>query len=168
MKSSQTRPDIGTGLSADTRLDLANRLFFRLYQCANMLHKTGSRALEADGLTTQQWAVLGALSREAATQGMSVGSLASYLMVSRQNLAGLLGRMARDGHISVGPDPNDRRARRVTMTTAGRRLWTDLAQPKIRAYYEEALAGFSVNDSAHLLHYLLKMLDNMKRLDQRE
>ena len=78
------------------------------------------------------------------------------------------GRMARDGHISVGPDPNDRRARRVTMTTAGRRLWTDLAQPKIRAYYEEALAGFSVNDSAHLLHYLLKMLDNMKRLDQRE
>jgi len=26
------------------RMELANRLFFRLYQCANMLHKTGSRA----------------------------------------------------------------------------------------------------------------------------
>ncbi|MFG1210222.1 MarR family transcriptional regulator, partial [Xanthobacter flavus] len=24
---------------------LSNRLFFRLYQCANMLHKTGTRAL---------------------------------------------------------------------------------------------------------------------------
>ena len=41
------------------KMELANRLFFRLYQCANMLHKTGTRAVEAQGLTTQQWAVLG-------------------------------------------------------------------------------------------------------------
>ncbi len=45
----------------ETRMELANRLFFKLYQCANMLHKTGSRAVESEGLTTQQWAVLGAL-----------------------------------------------------------------------------------------------------------
>ena len=49
--------------SQNARMELANRLFFRLYQCANMLHKTGSRAVETEGLTTQQWAVLGALSR---------------------------------------------------------------------------------------------------------
>ena len=78
-------------------MEMANRLFFRLYQCANMLHKTGSRAVGAEGLTTQQWAVLGALSREQAAHGMSVGSLARYLMVSRQNLSGLIGRMERDG-----------------------------------------------------------------------
>jgi DNA-binding MarR family transcriptional regulator len=59
----------------------------------------GSRAVEAEGLTTQQWAVLGALSREKAQGGVSIGDLARYLMVSRQNLAGLLSRMERDGHI---------------------------------------------------------------------
>lgn len=48
-----------------------------------MLHKTGTRAVEAEGLTTQQWAVLGALSREQAQAGMSIGDLAKYLMVSR-------------------------------------------------------------------------------------
>lgn len=149
----------------DARLDLANRLFFRLYQCANLLHKTGSRAVEAEGLTTQQWAVLGALSRREAAAGMSVGDLARYLMVSRQNLAGLLGRMARDGHVAIVPDTHDRRARLVTMTRSGRHVWQVLAQPKIRAYYEAALAGFSVNDLAHALHYLLKILDNMQRLD---
>jgi DNA-binding MarR family transcriptional regulator len=63
---------------------MANRLFFRLYQCAIMLDKTGSRAVEAQGLTTQQWAVLGALSREKAQGGMSIGELARCLMVSRQ------------------------------------------------------------------------------------
>jgi DNA-binding MarR family transcriptional regulator len=144
---------------------MANRLFFRLYQCANMLHKTGSRAVEAEGLTTQQWAVLGALSREQARDGLSMGDLARYLMVSRQNLSGLIGRMERDGHLKVTPSGQDRRSRVVTMTASGRRVWEQQAQPKIRAYYAQALADFSINDLAHTLHYLLKMLQNMERLD---
>lgn len=150
----------------EAKLELANRVFFRLYQCANMLHKTGTRAVEAEGLTTQQWAVLGALSREKAQGGMSIGDLAKYLMVSRQNLSGLIGRMERDGHVAIAADPQDRRSRVVTMTDTGRHVWRALAQPKIRAYYDEILDDFSLNDASHLLHYLLKMLKNMERVDQ--
>lgn len=151
---------------SEGRMELANRLFFKLYQCANMLHKTGSRAVQEEGLTTQQWAVLGALSRPEAAEGMGVGELARYLMVSRQNLSGLLNRMERDGHIQINPDLRDRRSRLICMTASGRHLWTELAQPKIREYYEQALDGFSINDMAHTLHYLLKLLDNMKGLDR--
>ena len=147
------------------KLELANRLFFRLYQCANMLHKTGSRAVEEEGLTTQQWAVLGALSRDQAEGGMSMGDLARYLKVSRQNLAGLLSRMERDGHIGTRPDGRDRRSRLVSMTPSGQKVWLVEAQPKIHAYYEQVLDGFSVNDVTHTLHYLLKILENMQRVD---
>ncbi|MFV0281445.1 MAG: MarR family winged helix-turn-helix transcriptional regulator [Rhodoblastus sp.] len=149
----------------ETRQEMANRLFFRLYQCANMLHKTGSRAVEAEGLTTQQWAVLGALSCKAADSGLSIGELARYLMVSRQNLAGLVGRMERDGHVAIVQDERDRRSRIVTMTENGRHVWQDLARPKIRAYYDQVLQDFSVNDTVHALHYLLKILENMKQID---
>jgi DNA-binding MarR family transcriptional regulator len=144
---------------------MANRLFFRLYQCANMLHKTGSRAIEEHGLTTQQWAVMGALSRPAAVHGMSVGDLARYLMVSRQNLSGVISRMERDGHLRSAPDGRDRRSRLITMTPGGRHVWQIEVQPKIRSYYARALADFSMSDMTHTLHYLLKMLDNMERLD---
>lgn len=147
------------------KFELANRLFFRLYQCANLLHKTGSRAVEAEGLTTQQWAVLGALSRPVAADGMSVGDLARYLMVSRQNLSGVIGRMVRDGHLTIATDGRDRRARLVSMTDSGRHVWQSLAQPKIRAYYEVALDGFSINDMSHALHYLLQILGNLSKLD---
>ncbi len=150
---------------SSTRTDLANRLFFRLYQCANMLHKTGSRAVEAEGLTTQQWAVLGALSRPEAKGGMTIGDLARYLMVSRQNLAGLITRMEEGGHIGTAQCGKDKRSRLVSMTESGRTVWSELATPKIHAYYEQALDGFSTNDLTHTLHYLLKLLDNMKRLD---
>jgi len=148
------------------RMELANRLFFRLYQCANMLHKTGTRAVEKEGLTTQQWAVLGALSRAEAQGGMSVGDLARYLKVSRQNLSGQIGRMERDGHIELLTDTRDRRAKRVTMTQHGRKVWEQDAQPKIRAYYEAALTDFSTGDLTHTLHYLMKLLENMEKIDQ--
>jgi DNA-binding MarR family transcriptional regulator len=151
--------------TSQTKIEMANRLFFRLYQCANMLHKTGSRAVEAEGLTTQQWAVLGALSREKAQGGISIGELARYLMVSRQNLSGLIGRMERDGHVAIAPDGRDRRSRVVTMTDSGRHVWQDLALPKIHVYYEQILSDFSINDVTHTLHYLLKMLENMQRID---
>ena len=150
----------------DARMELANRIFFKLYQCANMLHKTGSRAVQDEGLTTQQWAVLGALSRPEAAQGMGVGELARYLMVSRQNLSGLITRMTRDGHIEMGTDGRDRRSRLVVMTDTGRHVWLDQAQPKIRVYYEQVLQDFSMGDMAHTLHYFLKLLDNMEKIDR--
>ena len=148
------------------RMELANRLFFRLYQCANLLHKTGTRAVESEGLTTQQWAVLGALSRPEFETGMSVNELARYLMVSRQNLSGLIGRMERDGHVHVEPDERDRRSRLVKMTEHGRHVWLVQAQPKIQAYYEQALDEFSLGDITHALHYMLRLLENMQRLDR--
>lgn len=121
--------------------------------------------MEKEGLTTQQWAVLGALSRPEAEGGMSVGDLARYLMVSRQNLSGLISRMERDGHIASAPDGRDRRSRLVTMTESGRDVWIVQARPKIDRYYEQALTDFSIGDITHALHYMLKLLDNMKRLD---
>lgn len=147
------------------RMEQANRLFFRLYQCANMLHKTGTKAVESEGLTTQQWAVLGALSRPDTQNGISMGDLARFLMVSRQNLSGLISRMERDGHVRSDPDGRDRRSRLITMTESGRQVWLEQAVPKIRVFYEQALEGFSNSDLTHTVHYLLKLLDNMKEID---
>lgn len=150
---------------SDVKMNLANRLFFRLYQCVNMMHKTGSRVFEDEGLTTQQLAVMGILSQEKRRGGMSVGALAHHLMVSRQNLSGLISRMERAGHVAIIPSGQDRRSRLVSMTESGRHAWQVLAQPKVRAYHDEVLANFSVNDITHTLHYLLKMLENMQQLD---
>ena len=147
------------------RMEAANRLFFRLYQCTNLLHKTGSRAVESEGLTTQQWAVLGALSHPDRQGGISINELARYLKVSRQNLTGVLGRMERDGHICVVADKNDRRSRLIQMTDSGRDVWTMQATPKIHAFYDQALSDFSMDDITHALHYLLKLLENMDQLD---
>ncbi len=150
-----------------SRYELVNRLFFRLYQCANILHKTGTRAVESEGLTTQRWAVLGALIGDEGAEGMSIGDLARYLKVSRQSLAGVIRRLEDDGLIDTIADPNDGRSRLVRMTEVGTKRWFERALPLIAEFYDEAAAGLSIEDLSHALHYLVRLLDNMTAIDER-
>src|SRR3546814_14783923 len=95
---------------------------------------------------------------------MSVGDLARYLMVSRQNLSGLISRMERAGHLAGMPDGKDRRSRRITITASGRNVWNNEAVPKIHEYYTQVLAAFSISDITHTLHFLLQLPETYKRL----
>jgi DNA-binding MarR family transcriptional regulator len=147
--------------------DLANRLFFRLYQSANLLHKSGTRALEKTGITTQQWAVIGALARPGCEAGVSVGDLTRFLLVSRQNLTGVLSRMEREGVIERMVSPLDSRSRLIRLSAEGQQLWRGEMSRLIAAYYEAALEGFSTTDKIHAIHYLDKLLTNMKRIDSK-
>jgi MarR family transcriptional regulator, organic hydroperoxide resistance regulator len=153
---------------AATADELANRIFFRLYQCANMLHKTGTRALDDFGITTQQWAVLGALSRDDQPDGLSVGELARLLMVSRQNLGGVLTRLEKQELVDRSIDETDGRSRRIRLSAKGRTLWHRELLPRIFGYYEEALDGFSINDRVSTLNDFNHLLENFKSLDQGE
>jgi len=148
------------------RYELANRLFFRLYQCANMLHKTGTKAVEGEGLTTQRWAVLGALSRADAADGMAVGDLARYLKVSRQSLSGVIGRLEHDGLVEGVADVADRRSRLLQLTPQGQDRWHTRALPRINDFYDAAVDGLSIEDISHALHYLVRLLDNMTAIDE--
>ena len=146
--------------------DLANRLFFRLYQCANIMHKTGTRALEETRITTQQWAIIGALARKGNEQGISVGDLTRFLLVTRQNLAGVLSRLESQGLIERAVSPTDSRSRLVRLSRKGRELWHQDMKERIAGFYEAALEGFSTTDKIHAIHYLDKLLTNMKQLDR--
>jgi DNA-binding MarR family transcriptional regulator len=132
---------------------LNNRIFFRLFQLGNTLQRQSVKEL---GVTTVQWAVIGALSQKHRPEGMAFGDLAEYLVVSRQNLDGVIKRLERGGIVERATDPNDRRARLVRLTPAGHRLWPDLRN-KIFEFYRQAAAGFSFDERASLVHFLGKL-----------
>ncbi|MBL8567759.1 MAG: MarR family transcriptional regulator [Phreatobacter sp.] len=140
------------------RFDVANRLFFRLYQSSNLMHKNGTRAVSGFGSTTQQWAVLGALARPRVRKdGMSVKELIAFLMVSRQNLAAVLDRLEARGWIEKIKDAADGRARRSRLTVKGTGVWNDMLVA-IGDFYEAALADF--RDEEQLMLY--RLLDRLK------
>ena len=73
--------------------------------------------------------------------------------------------MTRDGHLESISDEEDRRLKLIRMTENGRKVWEEAAQPKIKAFYEAAAEGMSTTDLAHSLHYMIKLLENMNRID---
>lgn len=144
-------------------IEISNRLFFRFFQAANTLHTKGTQALDEFGVTTQQWSVLGALSRPKAKDGMSVGELSRLLLVSRQNLSGILTRLERDGLIERATSEEDRRSVKVRLSPKGEELWLKLAEP-IHTFYDQALKGFSFDDRLQFIHYVSLLQRNMAKL----
>jgi MarR family transcriptional regulator, organic hydroperoxide resistance regulator len=137
--------------------DIANRLFFKLYQSSNLMHKAGTSAVSGFGATTQQWAVLGALSRpQAGNRGLSVKELMEYLMVSRQSLTAILDRLELAGLIDRTRTEGDGRLRHVRLTEKGVKTWADM-RPAIRGFYDAALAEFSMEES----YLLMRLLDRL-------
>ncbi|WP_020682983.1 MarR family winged helix-turn-helix transcriptional regulator [Marinobacterium rhizophilum] len=136
---------------------IPNRLFFRLFQTGNVLQRQVQKEM---GISTVQWAVLGALSRTGHEEGVSFNELTDYLVVSRQNLDGVLKRMERDDHVVRVPHPEDGRARLVRLTETGQTYWNSL-QARIQEFYRQGLHGFSFDDTVSLLHYLNKLQDTL-------
>lgn len=148
--------------AGDPTIDrLNNRIFFRLFQIGNTLQRQTVKAL---GITTVQWAVLGALSRPEAAAGMTFGDLADYLVVSRQNLDGVLQRLEREHLVERIADLEDRRARRVQLTSAGQQRWQSL-QGKIYEFYAQAAARLGFDEHVTLAHWLNMLLADLQAVD---
>ena len=147
-----TRADgVHTARVGDRTADhLNNRIFFRLFQVGNTLQRQAVKEL---GVTTVQWAVLGALSDPRPKSGISLSTLAEFLVVSRQNLDGVLKRLERDGLVERVMDDGDKRARVVRLTPHGLLFWTDL-QKRIYQFYAQAASTFRFDERVALVHYL--------------
>jgi DNA-binding MarR family transcriptional regulator len=138
--------------------DVANRVFFRLYQASNLMHKQGARYVGEFGTTTQQWAVLGALARPLVhDKGMTVKDLIEFLDVSRQNLTAVLDRLEARDWIARVKDKDDGRSRRIRLTRKGTTTWTGMLEP-IEAFYAASLTGFSHDEQV----MLYRLLDRLK------
>ncbi len=139
------------------QFELANRLFFRLYQASNLLHKNGTRSLSEVGATTQQWAVLGALARPGVVEaGVNVKSLIEFLLLSRQNLTAVIDRLEERGWVERVKDGEDGRSRRIRLTAEGRTVWAKM-HDRIDAFYSAALADFSDGERSEFYRLLDKL-----------
>lgn len=144
--------------------EAANRLFFRLYQCSNLMHKHGTRFVSAFSCTTQQWAVLGALARpQSLEKGMTVKDLIAFLMLSRQNLNLVLARLEERGWLDRVKDADDGRSRRIRLSENGIAAWAEMRRP-IETFYGAGLSGFSPGDARRLTEMLDKLRDGLGAL----
>jgi DNA-binding MarR family transcriptional regulator len=114
-------------------------------QLGNLLTRRLAPVFEKARVTPQQWAILSVLDQSAGP--MSLAALARSMMVSKQNMTGMMARLEQLGFAERADDPEDLRSSRVVLTRRGRSTIE-----KLRPAYEEwrrtLLADLSDRDLA--------------------
>jgi DNA-binding MarR family transcriptional regulator len=88
-----------------------------VFQAFAVLKKGADARFRADGLTGAQ---VGVLTRVSSPEGKPMGAIGEELWCDVSNVTGLVARLEDQGLVACGPDPSDRRIKRVRITEPGR------------------------------------------------
>ena len=114
-----------------------------------------AEALAAHGLTLPQFDVLATLWHG---EGITQQELAERLLVTKGNVVGLIDRVSAAGWVERRPDPEDRRANRLYLTDAGRKLLAK-AWP-CQVAISQKIFGTLTESELKMMHSLLERLEN--------
>ena len=128
-------------------------LYSGVMQLANLLTRRLGPVFEKAKISPQQWAVLKAV---ADSDGpTTLAAVARTLMVTKQNMTGMVTRLAEAGLLERSDDPDDLRSSRVQLTRRGRAM-----VERLRPAYDEFLASLDSTALARAIGRLLDSLDS--------
>jgi DNA-binding MarR family transcriptional regulator len=108
------------------------------------------------GITAAQYNLLNVVA--GADHGLSQREISDRLVVDRSNVTGLIDRMEKGGWVKRTDHPEDRRAYRVVITPAGRKIWEDVA-PR----YAEVIRQLTQDLSERRMAETLAVLQHLER-----
>ncbi len=132
---------------------MAGHLIRRLHQQSTQVYQARTQAAGFE-LTSVQFAALDAVAQQ---PGIDQASLAATISFDRATIGGVVDRLEQKGLIERTVSPDDRRARLLHLTAAGRRQLAAL-RPVVEALQAEILGPLSAKDRAAFLALARKAL----------
>lgn len=139
------------------------RLFRLVLALSSELRYRLDRALQSDGLTTQQAMLLHHIEVSAAPPRMT--ELARAMGVSHQNIKQLALALERKGFLAIQPDPSDGRAKCLVLCPQHRATWTrrNAGDFDLVCQWTSALGDDDINAMVSSITTLLADLDARQR-----
>ena len=121
----------------------------------SLLTNTLSRALAAHyaarfAISVAEWRVMAVLGRR---PNISAGEICRRTAMDKVTISRAIGRLGRSGRLARRTDAADRRRAVLSLSAAGRAVYTRLV-PTVRAYESALLAALSAQEAAELDHVL--------------
>jgi MarR family transcriptional regulator, organic hydroperoxide resistance regulator len=120
---------------------------FLMWRATNAWQRAQRAALETFGLTHVQYALLATLAAEDARKGLSQADIAARSGVDPMTTSQVIRNLEARDLVARSTSAEDRRAQRVTLSSAGRSL-VRRAQPKVDRADAEFFAAAGRNQSA--------------------
>jgi DNA-binding MarR family transcriptional regulator len=105
-----------------------------LVQVANLVIRRLGALFQKAGITPQQWAIVSLVAT--LDSPPTLAGIARDMMVSKQNVTGMISRLETLGLVTRSDDSSDLRATRIQLTRKGRQL-----HARIAPAYEEWVTG---------------------------
>jgi DNA-binding MarR family transcriptional regulator len=138
------------------------RLWLRIVSCTQMVEQEIRVMLrEKFDTTLPRFELLGALDR--VPDGLTMGELSRWLMVTKGNVTGIAERLSEDGLIKRQPTPTDRRSFVVTLTQKGRKAFKEMEQ-EYEQLLDRLFADVSQDDSDMFTGVLAKVKEAVEQL----
>jgi len=95
-----------------------------IFRLSNLLSRYGAKMVADVGLNSiQQWVIL----RTIINRGeISIGELKEEMLVTKQNMTGMINRLQQSNLVTLFQDPEDKRRTRVKITEEGIRVYEQL------------------------------------------
>ncbi|WP_176541066.1 MULTISPECIES: MarR family winged helix-turn-helix transcriptional regulator [unclassified Bacillus (in: firmicutes)] len=95
-----------------------------IFRSSNLLSRYGAKMVADVGLNSiQQWVIL----RTIINRGeISIGELKEEMLVTKQNMTGMINRLQQSNLVTLFQDPEDKRRTRVKITEEGIRVYEQL------------------------------------------
>lgn len=112
------------------------------------------------GVTQARWSTMVYLDKGG--EGLTQRELANLMAIENPTLVRLLDSLEQQGLIERRPCPNDRRARRLHLTSDGRTFMDDLSE-RAEKLREQMLEGISDDDIECTVRVFHKILENAEK-----
>ena len=129
-------------------------------QLANLLTRRLAPVFEKSNITPQQWAVLSAIDDEETAS--TLVALSRRLMVTKQNMTGMVARLEQLGLAERHGDPHDLRSSRVQLTRRGRTL-VDKLRPSYEAWLKSMTADVADRDLQTFMRTLERLIVQLEQ-----
>jgi DNA-binding MarR family transcriptional regulator len=139
------------------------RTWLRLVSCAQVVEQAIKTMLRENFDTTlPRFEFMAALDR--VPEGITMGELSRWLMVSKGNITGIAERLSEDGYIKREPTPTDRRSFCVTLTSKGLKEYKGMAT-QYEKLIEEVFSDLTLEDTDMFMGLVAKVKEGVGRLD---
>jgi DNA-binding MarR family transcriptional regulator len=128
-------------------------------QLANLFIRRLGPLFEKAKITPQQWTVLAALADE--DGAVTLVTLSRRLMVTKQNMTGMIARLEQLGLADRSEDPHDLRSSRVTLTRRGRTL-VDRLRPSYQEWIRSVGGAIGERDLQTLTRTVEKLIGQLE------
>lgn len=128
-------------------------------QLSNLLTRRLGPLFEKAGITPQQWAVLSVLGESG--DAMSLAAIGRAMLVSKQNMTGMVARLEQLGLAERSGDPADLRSSRVQLTRRGRAL-----VEKMKPLYQQWIAQLGGRDVQGLARSINRLIEQLQQTEE--